>query len=104
MNNFAQFESIFLEQLRNDIVPLHDIVRDFMGFEKSYPQKVEIKAVLEFLSFIGEKYKVEILEGPELIPMKLSMNEFIDVFYKELETHGYENVHYRFWFRLNTPK
>ena len=101
-HDYIVIESNCLEHLKVDYLPLNDIVREFTGFEKSFPSNDEFKDVLDFLIYIIPKYNLGCLEGKEMAPVDKSLEDIIEFLKRKWEQGKYEEISYGIWFCMKS--
>ncbi|MCC5932425.1 MAG: hypothetical protein JJU28_24485 [Cyclobacteriaceae bacterium] len=92
----TEIEINCLAQLAIDFMPLHDIVREFSGFNDQ-PTENEFLLAIEFLEYFINFYHLKYLKGPEMIEMEISVKELVENLKKSWYSGQYEEINYSVW-------
>ena len=96
MINFVKIEEQCIVQLNIDYVPLHDIVREFSGFDKA-PTEADFLIALNFLEYLIIKYRLKCLIGPDLADFDKPVSELIAWLKNKWYSNEYEDINYAVW-------
>jgi hypothetical protein len=99
MIDLIEVENYCLEHLKIDYMPLHDIVREFSGFEKLTPNEGEFYNVLEFLEFFLKKHNIKYSLGPGGEIINKSNFIFIKWLKNKWKNNEYDEISYGVWFQ-----
>lgn len=100
MNDYKKIEINCIEQLESDYMPLHDIVREFSGYDR-IPTMNEFLNSLKFINHLAEKYNIKFLQGPEMKEINKSTIEIIEWLKESWHSNKYEDVNYMIWLKKN---
>ena len=99
MKNYKHLETICIDQMSIDYMPLHDIVREFTK-NNAPPSDEEFTNALKFLNAFLSKNKVKRLTGPDMESISLGESEFIELLKRESKDLGYPQINYKYWFEF----
>jgi hypothetical protein len=100
MKSLMEVENNCIDHLNIDYMPLHDVVREFSGFEKLVPSEEEFYQSMDFLENLIKKHnlKYSFGAGGELIDMPL--HEFVLWLKNEWRKNAYDDINYGVWLAL----
>jgi len=98
MSEYKNIESNCIEQMELDYMPLHDIVREFSGYDQ-FPTENEYMSALNFIAFLANKYNIKFIQGPEMKEIKKSTNEVLESLKESWQSNNYNQVNYLIWLK-----
>jgi hypothetical protein len=98
MNDYEKMESNCLEQMEGDYMPLHDLVREFSGYDQS-PTESEFMNSLKFIDYLSKKYRIKILQGPEMKEINKPTNKMIEWLKECWYSNKYDEINYMIWLK-----
>ena len=101
-NKFKKQEQEFLWGIEEDYIPLHDMVRSFIGYNKLLPTEEEYLLTLEFIDYLMDKYKdkLEYSFGPGDVITDKTPEDLIEWLKEMWYADKYKEIHYGVWFDL----
>lgn len=96
--NMQQIEENCLADMEGDYMPLHNLIREFSGFDKLEPSNEEFSNALMFLKKFASKYHLKFYSGPGVVSIEKSVDELIDWIKQEKQKNGYKPLSYGIWF------
>lgn len=98
MRDYAIIESNCIEQMEDDYMPLHDIVREFSGYGKP-PTEDEFMNSMKFIIYLSNKYSIKFLIGPEMKEINRSLDEIIEWLIEIWLSNKYDEYNYMIWLK-----
>lgn len=98
MSNYEIIEINCVKQMEVDFVPLHDIVREFSGYDQT-PKEIEFIESLKFIVYLSKKYKIKFLEGPEMKEINKSTNRIVEWLKESWYSNKYDEINYLVWLK-----
>jgi hypothetical protein len=96
MENFKNEEDEFLEELEQDYVCLHNVVRLFSGFSRP-PTTHDFSKALEFLKYTIVKYNIICL-GSQMEPINSTLDDFLAFLKEKWDSGQYDDIYLGVWF------
>jgi hypothetical protein len=96
MLDYDKIEAHCIEHLEVDYMPLHDIVREFSGYDKS-PSETDFISAMKFLDYLTTKHRLRYLEGPTMVESHVPANKMIDWLKKKWNLNKYDEINYKIW-------
>jgi hypothetical protein len=98
MNTRIGIEMKCVAYLNIDYVPLHDIVREFTGFNKARPSSSDFSRSLDFLEYLLMKYRLKYYASPGEKQIDIPNDELIGWLRQQWNEGKYEAISYGLWF------
>ena len=94
--DLKEIEKNCVAHLDVDFMPLHDLVREFSGFDE-HPTEKEFLMALEFLEYLINSYNLKYLKGPEMIELGIPIKKLIENLKENWSSGRYEEINYTIW-------
>ncbi|HRX23656.1 MAG TPA: hypothetical protein P5512_05905 [Chitinophagales bacterium] len=98
MKDYNKIEVSCIDNLEIDLMPLHDLIREFSGYDKP-PTEDDFVSAMKFLKYLSNKYDLKYLEGPEMIEINKSASDIIDWLTKNWYSNKYNEINYGIWLK-----
>jgi hypothetical protein len=100
MEKHIEIANRLIEDLSLDYVPLHDIIREFSGFEKSIPTESDFLDSIDLLEYLFANYNIKYYEGPGTKKNTLTAKQLLEYLKKEWYAGNYKLINYSIWFEI----